>query len=79
LSADLGYYSTADGSAQLLPDGNYFFLAGSVFVANNLASFAMEIVPTPGTDTGTIVFNLQGQDVNYRGWQMTSLYNPPTS
>ena len=28
LSTDLGYYSTAMGSAQLLSDGNYFFLPG---------------------------------------------------
>jgi hypothetical protein len=31
LSTSLGYFSTAMGSAQLLPDGNYFFLAGWVF------------------------------------------------
>jgi arylsulfate sulfotransferase len=79
MSTDLGYYSTALGSAQLLPDGNYFFMPGLVAITlENLASFAMEILPTPGTDTGTTVFNLESQEA-YRGWQMTSLYNPPTT
>ena len=45
---------------------------------DNLASYAMEILPTAGTDTGTTVFNLESQE-EYRGWQMTSLYNPPTT
>jgi arylsulfate sulfotransferase len=78
LSADLGYFSTAMGSAQLLPDGNYFYLPAVVKITiDNLASYAMEILPTPGTDTGTTVFNLESQEA-YRAWQMTSLYNPPT-
>ena len=79
LSTDLGYYSTAMGSAQLLSDGNYFFMPGWVLVTiDNLASYAMEILPTAGTDTGTTVFNLESQE-EYRGWQMSSLYNPPTT
>ena len=77
LSANLGYFSTAMGSAQLLPDGNYFFLAGWV-LNSNLGSYAMEILPTPGTDTGTTVLNLENQEA-YRAWQMTTLYNPPTT
>jgi arylsulfate sulfotransferase len=78
LSANLGYYSTADGSAQLLPDGNYFFLASVVVAGNNLDSYSLEILPTAGTDIGTTVLNLQSQQ-GYRAWQMTSLYNPPTT
>jgi arylsulfate sulfotransferase len=78
LSADLGYYSTANGSAQLLPDGNYFFTAAVVAVLNTLDSYALEILPTAGTDTGTTVLNLESQE-GYRGWQMTSLYHPPTT
>lgn len=75
LSDNLGVYSTALGSAQLLDDGNYFFLAG--FVDNSIG-YAIEILPTAGTTTGTQVFNLEGT-VAYRGWRMTNLYTPPTN
>jgi arylsulfate sulfotransferase len=79
LSQDLGYYSTADGSAQLLADGNYLFLAAVVIAGNNLDSYSLEILPTAGSmGTGTTVLNLQTQQ-GYRAWQMTSLYNPPTT
>jgi hypothetical protein len=77
LSADLGVYSDALGSAQLLSDGSYFFLAGTVVVTlNNVDADSIEILPTPGTDTGTQVLNLQSPQ-HYRGWQMPNLYNPP--
>jgi hypothetical protein len=76
LSADLGSYSLAMGSAQLLPDGNYFFMSGWSLVSNQLTSYSMEILPTAGADTGTTVLNVESQE-EYRGWQMTSLYNPP--
>jgi hypothetical protein len=79
LSADLGYFSLAEGSAQLLPDGNYFFLAAVVIAGSNLDSYVLEILPTAGgMGTGTTVLNLQSQQ-GYRAWQMTSLYNPPTT
>jgi len=73
LSVDLGVYSTALGSAQLLDNENYFFLAGFV---GNTDGYAIEILPTPGTITGTQVFNLEGT-VAYRAWRMTSIYTPP--
>jgi hypothetical protein len=79
LSADLGYFSTAMGSGQLLSNGNYFFLPAVVPISiSNLASYGLEILPTAGTDTGTTVLNLQSQEA-YRGWQMISLYSPPTT
>jgi arylsulfate sulfotransferase len=77
LSQDLGAYSPADGSAQLLADGNYFFLDPVVLV--NLTtedSYAIQIFPTSGTVNGTQVLNIQNTD-GYRGWEMSSLYNPP--
>lgn len=77
LSADLGYDSIAMGSAQLLADGNYFFLAGAVIVNTASQSSALEILPTSGTDTGTVVLNLQQNQESYRGWQMPSLYIVP--
>jgi arylsulfate sulfotransferase len=77
LSVDLGVYSPALGSAQLLSNGNYFFLAGEIFVSlNTQVSNCIEILPTAGTDTGTQVLNMQGAQ-GYRAWQMASLYAPP--
>jgi hypothetical protein len=79
LSVDMGVFSAALGSAQLLSDSNYFFLAGEVPVSlNTVDSYSIEILPTPGTATGTQVLNLQGPQ-HYRGWQMPSLYSPPPS
>jgi arylsulfate sulfotransferase len=75
LSVDLGVYSTALGSAQLLDNGNYFFMAGFV---ENTFGYAIEILPTPDTITGTQVFNLGGT-VSYRAWRMNSIYTPPGS
>jgi len=79
LSQSLNEYAAADGSAQLLSNGDYFFFPGTVLV--NLTtqdSFSIEIFPTPGTDSGTQVLNVQGPN-SYRGWQMQSFYNPPTT
>jgi len=75
LSVDLGVYSFALGSAQLLGDANYFFLAGFL---QNTTGYAIEILPTPGTITGTQVFSLEGT-IAYRAWRMTSMYTPPIS
>jgi arylsulfate sulfotransferase len=77
LSADLGVFSTAGGSAQLLFNGDYFFEIAAVLVSlTSEVSYSVEILPTPGTTTGTQVLNIQGP-VGYRGWQMRSLYSPP--
>jgi arylsulfate sulfotransferase len=77
ISVDLGAYSGADGSAQLLADGNYFFLPAVIFVSpQKVASQTIEILPTSGTRTGTQVFNLQTSE-EYRAWQMPDFYNPP--
>jgi len=79
LSADLGYYATAMGSAQLLSNGAYFFVPAIVLLSlNQEAGYSIEILPTTGTDTGTTVLNLQGPE-HYRGWQMTSMYSVPTT
>jgi len=78
LSQDLTYYSQADGSAQLLSNGNYFFQPGVVFDSAKLTdvAFVLELFPTAGTLNANQVLNLQGS-VSYRSWQMSSLYNPP--
>jgi arylsulfate sulfotransferase len=72
LSADLGVFSTAMGSAQLLSDGTYFFVAALVVLGpSNVASYDIEFSPSFNQ-----VFNMQGLEV-YRGWQIPSLYDPP--
>ena len=80
LSVDLGVQSQGDGSAQLLSDGNYAFLAADVPVGqtSNFVSYPIEIYPTAGTTTGTQVLNLQAPKT-YRIWRMPSLYQPPTT
>jgi hypothetical protein len=77
LSVDMGVFSTASGSAQLLSNGTYFYVAAVVLVdLTTEDSYSIDILPTAGTDTGKQVLNLQSTDL-YRGWQMPSLYTPP--
>jgi arylsulfate sulfotransferase len=78
MSVNLGVFSVAMGSAQLLDDGNYFFLAASVAVGDSKNSYAIQIQPTPGTDSGPQVMNIMGPS-SYRAWQMPDLYRPPTT
>jgi hypothetical protein len=80
---DLGAYSTAMGSAQLLSNGNYFFLNPIVFVLAKGSTFGYseEFPPTPAAPqigAAVPVLDLAGPQ-QYRGWQMPSLYNPPTT
>jgi len=79
LSVDLGVYSPASGSAQLLSTGNYFYVPAKVQLTPTRAnSDSIEILPTPGTDTGTQVLDLQTTNA-YRAWRMPDLYRPPTT
>lgn len=79
LSVDLGVLAFSGGNAQLLSDGNYYFQAATVLVSLNTEdSFALEILPTSGTITGTSVLNVETTE-SYRGWQLTNLYTPPIS
>jgi len=77
LAVNLGVFSEAMGSADLLSNNNYFFLASLVETPPTVTSYSIEILPTSGTDTGTQVFNLAGPQ-SYRAWRMPSLYAPPT-
>jgi hypothetical protein len=83
LSQDLGSYSTANGSAELLSNGNYFFENALVFVIAQDATFgySLEIGPTPAAPQAgpaDVILDLSGSQ-HYRGWQMPSLYTPPTT
>jgi len=77
LSVDLGYYSEAEGSAQMLGDGNYFFLLSLVpLTLNNVVGISIEAAPTPATGAVNATVKIQGAN-HYRGWQVPNLYNPP--
>ena len=78
MSVDLGVYSDAMGSAQLLADGNYFFQPATVVTGSTDNSFCIEIQPTPGTDSGVQVMSISGPG-SYRSWQMPNLYSPPST
>jgi arylsulfate sulfotransferase len=83
VSLDLGAYSTAMGSAELLADGNYFFENPIVIdvALDATVGNSMEIGPTPPAPevgTANVILNLTGP-THYRGWQMLSLYFPPTT
>jgi arylsulfate sulfotransferase len=79
VSADLGAFSAAMGSAQSLSNGNFFFENPIVLV--NLTTIngnSMEIGPLPVVGPANVILNVAGPE-HYRGWQMVSLYFPPTT
>jgi hypothetical protein len=82
VSIDLGAYSPAMGSAQLLTNGNYFFENPIVVLSlNDTAGYSLEIGPTPAAPqlgAKDLILDLAGPE-HYRGWQMPSLYFPPTT
>jgi len=85
LQVDLGVYSSAGGSAQLLQpgtglagNGDYYFYPPVVFANLSDSSYAIEVPPVPAYPTATQDLNIQG-GAGYRSWRMTNLYNPPTT
>jgi arylsulfate sulfotransferase len=72
VNVDLGVYSFALGSAQLLSNGNYMFESG-IFPFGGFPTFSQTIEISGGT---TQVFNVQAPP-SYRSWLMPSLYSPP--
>jgi arylsulfate sulfotransferase len=81
VSLDLGAYSTAMGSAQLLGNGHYFFENPIVLTGATTTGHSLEFAPTPAAPQvgkADILMNVVGPQ-HYRGWQMPSLYFPPTT
>jgi len=67
LSYDMGVYSEAYGTAEQLPNGNYWFLAGSVQSPGVAHLFSRAVEVVPGTNgTGAAAFILTNQDTSYR-------------
>ena len=72
LLADLGFFSNALGTAELLANGDYHFEAG-LAASNPSYSQAIEVFPN-----ATLGFTMQLNGVrDYRNFRMTSLYIPP--
>ncbi len=71
LLANLGYYSAALGTAELLTNGDYHFNAG-VVPGNPSFSAAIEVFPN-----ASLGFNLKVNATSYRTFRLKSLYTPP--
>ena len=75
-NADLGSYSSALGSAQLVTyanSSNASYDSGLIGGAPNGFSQTTEVDPN-----GNVVFNLQAAALTYRTFRLTDLYTPPT-
>jgi hypothetical protein len=76
LSADLGNYSIALGSAQHLADGNYHFDSGYIlqdpFGSGNSVARSLEV-----TKAGAIVYGIEFGSIEYRSFRMQDLYTAP--
>jgi arylsulfate sulfotransferase len=74
LNSDLGGYSYALGSAQLLPNGNYHFNSGAEPAAqpHHVVAQSLEV-----DRTGNVVYGIQFGTYEYRSFRMTDLYTQP--
>jgi hypothetical protein len=73
LNADVGSYSEAVGSAQLLSNGDYHFDSGFILDAQgNLNAQSVEVTPS-----ATVVFDLGFEAPEYRTFRLSSLYTAP--
>jgi arylsulfate sulfotransferase len=68
LSLDLGSYVPADGAAQSLSNGDYFFFVALVVTTSAIDSYAIE------SGAAGQVLDIQGPE-GYRAWRMASFYN----
>ena len=68
LNVDLGHYSLALGSAQLLQNGNYFFDSG---FREDGTGISTEVDPS-----GNIVYEIESSAPEYRTFRMKNMYTP---
>jgi len=71
VNANLGNYSTALGSAQMLPNGNLAFTSGFLGTAPNYYGQSIEVLPN-----GTKTYVQQMTGLEYRSYFMSNLYGP---
>ncbi len=74
LSADLGSYSTALGSAETLENGNYHFTNGILMDGQYIYAQSLEVQPEGLS--GTIRYGYQVDSPVYRSFRMRDLYRP---
>ena len=72
VNADLGNYSSALGSAQMLPNGNLAFTSGFLGTAPNYFGQSIEVLPN-----GTKTYVQQMTGLEYRSYFMSNLYGTP--
>src|SRR5579871_1134217 len=73
LNADVGSYSSAVGSAQILPNGDYHFDSGFITDADgSLSAQSVEV-----NSSGTIVYGVGLASLEYRSFRMSDLYTAP--
>jgi arylsulfate sulfotransferase len=77
LNADLGSYSQALGSAQKLPNGDYHFDSGFIYVVDpngnpNTIAQSLEV-----DKNGAIIYGIQFAGPEYRSIRMRDLYTAP--
>lgn len=77
LEADLGVYSGALGSAQLLPNGDYHFDAGFLLSESPSGTPVYNADSLEVTPAGAIVYGLQFNTLAYRSFRMPDLYTAP--
>jgi Arylsulfotransferase (ASST)/Carbohydrate binding module (family 35)/Protein of unknown function (DUF642) len=73
-SVNLGNYSAAVGSAQLLPNGNFVFTSGLQGTEPNVIGQSIEVLPN-----GTEAYVLQMSGIEYRSYFMSNLYGTPAN
>lgn len=71
LNVDLGTYSSALGSAQLLSNGNFNFTSGLITSTPSITNQAVEVL-----DSGTLDYVLQSGGASYRNFRVYSMYVP---
>jgi len=72
LLADLGFFSMALGTAELLENGDYHFDAGYATFTPPYSE-AIEVTPS----TAALGFTVKVDNLCYRSIRMTNLYTPP--
>jgi arylsulfate sulfotransferase len=79
LLADVGFYAVAQGSAQVLTNGDYEFMGGQIYglEPSSTPLFYQEGVEL--TPAGATTFSEMAQSAAYRLWRTQDLYHVPTN